>query len=532
MEFVTLSMSLGGLGLLLLGMHMMTEGLKSAAGHQLNDFLERSTQTRLRAALTGFGLTAVVQSSSAVIVTTLGFTNAGMLRLRQAAWVVFGSNLGTTMTAWIVAIIGLQLNVSAFAMPLIGIGMLLKLLFSKGRTQHIGLAIAGFGVLFFGLGLLKDAFDGVAEWIPMEQLGTAGGLGIVIGVLVGAILTALIQSSSASIAIILTASVTGVLTPLLGAALIIGANIGTTATSLLTTIGATANARRLALIHVIEKATTAVVALILLVPLWFVAEALTDGETGRTNISAGLALFHTLFNVLGLFLMWLWSNKLIRFVERLIKQPERNSEKPRYLDNTVLQIPAMGIGAMHSELKRVFKQLLARGRKISNPQVPMGEDAEYVNTSVLLRTIEEYGIKVAQHGLSGVSETFINLNWAIQECNELRTSLHDLEAFGEATINASVPDSIRTILLEVFASGQLKAKSTDQRHALLDTLKQARKQERARLLSAVQSNEITAPTATKHLQIIALFEESARRVIRIADVVYPAEFDIETPEND
>src|SRR5690554_216578 len=127
MTFTDWAMSLGGLGFLLLGMSMMTEGLKSAAGDSLRGILERSTQTRLRALFMGFSVTAVVQSSSAVIMTTLGFTNAGMLTMRKAAWVVFGSNVGTTMTAWIVALIGLKIRVDAAALPMIGLGVVLHL---------------------------------------------------------------------------------------------------------------------------------------------------------------------------------------------------------------------------------------------------------------------------------------------------------------------------------------------------------------------------------------------------------------------
>ncbi|CAN0599213.1 unnamed protein product, partial [Laminaria digitata] len=172
-----------------------TDGLKAPAGNALQGFLERSTRTRLRAALAGFGITAIVQSSSAVIVATLGFTNAGMLRLKQAAWVVFGSNVGTTMTAWIVALIGLRIKVEVVALPLIGLGMLLKLFGNNRRAAHIGIALAGFGLLFLGLGMLRDAFIDVADWIPIERLGTSGAIGIALGVLFGALLTALIQSS-------------------------------------------------------------------------------------------------------------------------------------------------------------------------------------------------------------------------------------------------------------------------------------------------------------------------------------------------
>lgn len=139
---------LGGLGLLLLGMELLTQGLRQAAGERLRVWLQRSTRTRWRGALSGFLITALVQSSSAVTVATLGLTNAAMVNLRQAAWVVFGSNLGTTMTAWIVALIGLSWKVETLALPLIGLGVLLHVLRSGKTAGFIGTALAGFGLLF------------------------------------------------------------------------------------------------------------------------------------------------------------------------------------------------------------------------------------------------------------------------------------------------------------------------------------------------------------------------------------------------
>ncbi|MEQ9393619.1 Na/Pi cotransporter family protein [Haliea sp.] len=521
MAWLTLTMSLGGLGLLLLGMGMMTDGLKAAAGNSLQGFLERSTQTRLRAAMAGFGITALVQSSSAVIVATLGFTNAGMLRLKQAAWVVFGSNVGTTMTAWIVALVGLRIKVELIALPLIGIGMLLKLFFSKGRSAHVGVALAGFGLLFLGLGMLRDAFIDVADWIPIDQLGTAGATGIILGVLFGALLTALIQSSSAALAIILTASVTGVLTPLLGASLVIGANIGTTATSLLASIGATANARRLALVHVVEKVLTAVIALILLVPLWWVSEQLAGGAAGRTNISTGLALFHTLFNLLGLLLMWLLADWLLRHVERWIKQPELSSEKLRYLDDTVLALPAMGVSAMHSEIKRVFKQLLARGRQIIDPDKEPAPE-ESIRTGVLLAAIADYGNRIGAQNLgNGLSETFLNLYWAREECVQLRDIMLELADVPQADINAALTPALRESFLGIMRSGELKQLDLEHRVVRLQDIKRLRRQRRAELLEQIGSGLVTAPDATRLLHIVGLFEDSAKRILHIAEVIYP-----------
>lgn len=521
MNWATATLSLGGLGLLLLGMSMMTDGLKSAAGNSLQGFLERSTRTRLRAALAGFGITALVQSSSAVIVATLGFTNAGMLRLKQAAWVVFGSNVGTTMTAWIVALVGLRIKVELVALPLIGLGMLMKLFGDNRRAAHIGIALAGFGLLFLGLGMLRDAFIDVADWIPIERLGASGATGIMLGVLFGALLTALIQSSSAALAIILTASVTGVLMPLLGASLVIGANIGTTATSLLASIGATANARRLALVHVTEKLFTGIIALILLGPLWWISEQLSGGGDGRTNISTGLALFHTLFNLLGLLLMWLLADRLLRQVERWIKQPELSSERLRYLDDTVLALPAMGVSAMHSEIKRVFKQLLSRGRIIiDREREPAAE--ETLHTGALLSAIADYGNRIGgQHLNNGLSEMFLNLNWAREECMQLRDTLLELARFPQAEINAALTPTLRDALLGIMRSGEFKQLPLEDRRGRLQLLKRLRQLRRAELLEHIGAGTLAAPEATRHLHIVALFEDCAKHILHIAEVIYP-----------
>ncbi|RUO30312.1 Na/Pi cotransporter family protein [Aliidiomarina soli] len=521
MSFTDWAMSLGGLGFLLLGMAMMTEGLKAAAGDSLRSILERSTQTRPRALLTGFTLTAVVQSSSAVIMTTLGFTNAGMLTMRKAAWVVFGSNVGTTVTAWIVALIGLKVRVDAAALPMIGVGMLLHLFLQQGRLKHLGFALAGFGILFFGLGTLRDAFDNIADVIPVEQIAAAGGWGIVLGVLGGALLTVLMQSSSASLAIILTAAVTGVFTPMVGASLVIGANLGTTGTSLLASIGATANARRLAMVHVSQKAFTGLIALLLLWPMWLLVDYIAD-HTGGT-ITTALALFHTLFNVLGVLLMWLFSEYLFRRVERWIKQPELSSDKPRYLDKTVLSSPAMGVAAMHSELKRVFKQLLRRARNILQLSEDERDGHDEVNTLALLERIEEFGEALtSQANLAGSAETFLNLSWAQQELRELRLNLNELRKRPFERLHSAIPSELLLQFSDLLGSGQLKALSGDQREQALADIASVRKLTRRQLLAEIENGTQNAIRVTEYLAIIALCEDSAKRVIRIANILYPA----------
>lgn len=521
MTFTDWAMSLGGIGFLLLGMGMMTEGLKAAAGDSLRNILERSTQTRMRALITGFSLTAVVQSSSAVIMTTLGFTNAGMLGMRKAAWIVFGSNVGTTMTAWIVALIGLKIRVDIVALPLIGLGMLLHLFVRGGRWKHIGFAAAGFGILFFGLGTLRDAFDNIAEVFPVEQIAAAGAWGILLGIVAGALLTLLIQSSSAALAIILTAAVTGVFTPLVGASLVIGANLGTTGTSLLASLGATANARRLAMVHVMEKVVTGVIALVLLWPMWRLADYISDHAGG--TVATALALYHTLFNVLGVVLMWFLAERLFRWVEHLIKQPELSSEKPRYLDKTVLESPVMGVGALHSEQKRVFKQLLRRGRSILLLDEDERDGKDDVNTSVLLDKISEFSDELGKVAAMGRNaEFYLNLNWAEREMRELRLNLNSLRKLSGEEVNSALGPALVELLGNLMGSGQLKALDDAARTELMSRIKTGRKERRQALLHSLEAGEAGAVQTTAHLNIVATFEDSAKRILRIAGVLYPA----------
>ena len=521
MTFTDWAMSLGGIGFLLLGMGMMTEGLKAAAGDSLRHILERSTQTRMRALMTGFSLTAVVQSSSAVIMTTLGFTNAGMLGMRKAAWVLFGSNVGTTLTAWIVALIGLKVRVDAVALPMIGIGMLLHLFVRGGRWKHLGFAAAGFGILFFGLGTLRDAFDSIAEVFPVEQIAAAGAWGILLGIIAGALLTLLIQSSSAALAIVLTAAVTGVFTPLVGASLVIGANLGTTGTSMLASLGATANARRLAMVHVVGKAVTGVIALILLWPMWRLADFISVHAGG--TIATALALYHTLFNVLGVVLMWFFAERVFRMVENMIKQPELRSENPRYLDKTVLSSPAMGIGAMHSELKRVFKQLLRRGRAVLLLDDDERDGKDDVNTLVLLNKITQFSDELGKIGSMGQNaEYYLNLNAAERDLRELRLGLNSLRERSGDEINAALGPALMAMLDNLIGSGHLKALDAGGREAMLAKIKAARVERREALLHSLEEGDTDALQTTSQLNIIATCEDSAKRILRIADVLYPA----------
>ena len=245
----------GGVGLFLLGMRFMTQGLRMAAGRALRNILGKWTRTVFRGILSGFLITALVQSSSAVTVAVIGFVNAGLMSLSQTVGMIYGSNVGTTVTGWIVAAVGLDVNIKALALPLIGLGAVLRLIGENDRRAHLGDALAGFGLFFLGIEVLQSSFMGIGKSVSLDA-GGGGILGVTIFLGIGFGLTTLMQSSSAAMAVVLTACAGG-LVPLTSAAgAVIGTNIGTTSTAALSAIGATANARKVAWVHVIFNLVT------------------------------------------------------------------------------------------------------------------------------------------------------------------------------------------------------------------------------------------------------------------------------------
>ncbi|MFN4117222.1 Na/Pi cotransporter family protein [Acidovorax sp.] len=347
----TLASVVGGLGLFLLGMTMMTDGLRLAAGPALERILAAATRTRVHALGSGVLVTSLVQSSSAVTVATIGFVNAGLLPLGAALWVLFGANVGTTMTGWIVALVGLKFKIEALALPLLGLGVVLRLTGEGQRRGALGTALAGFGLLFMGIAMLQQSFTGLAGQVTLPQ--GEGVLAVAAQVGVGAVMTVLMQSSSASMAIALTAAHEGLLTPQGAAAVVIGSNVGTTVTAVLATLGATSNARRAAAAHVLFNGITGVVALVLL-PWLVPAIAVAREAMGLpADPAAKLALFHTIFNLMGVLLMWPLAGALTRWLQQRFRTREEDEAQPQHLDDTVLAVPSLALDALDLEVARM-----------------------------------------------------------------------------------------------------------------------------------------------------------------------------------
>jgi len=346
---------LGGVGLFLLGMTVMTEGLKAVAGSALRAVLGKAAATPLLGSFWGALVTLLVQSSSATTMTTIGLVSAGLLTFQQGLGLVFGANVGTTGTGWLVALIGVRVSLTAAALPMIFAGALIKLL-ARGRLSGAGAALAGFGLVLFGLTTLQQGMGGLAERLHPADLpavfdagGWRGMVGALVLVVVGLVMTAVMQSSTAAIAVTLSAFHAGAVGLDQGCALIIGQNIGTATSSALAAIGASSTAKRLAIAYVLFKLIAAVIALVLFpisTPLLLRASKAIDGVTL-------LAAYHTVYNVVGVVVLLPLVDRFTRLVERIL--PERGSPLTRCLDPSALETPMVAVEAV----RRTIAQSLA-----------------------------------------------------------------------------------------------------------------------------------------------------------------------------
>jgi phosphate:Na+ symporter len=348
---------LGGVGLFLLGMTVMTEGLKALAGSALRTVLGKAAATPLRGSFWGALVTLLVQSSSATTMTTIGLVSAGLLTFPQGLGLVFGANVGTTGTGWLVALIGVRVSLTAAALPMIFLGALIKLL-ASGRVSGAGAALAGFGLVLFGLTTLQQGMGGLAERLHPADLPAVlagpdtawwwGMLGALVLVVVGLVMTAVMQSSTAAIAVTLSAYYAGAVGLDQGCALIIGQNIGTATSSALAAIGASTTAKRLAIAYVLFKMIAAAIALVLfpiVTPLLVRASRATDGATL-------LAAYHTAYNFVGVLVLLPVIDRFTRLVERIL--PERGSPLTRCLDPSALATPVVAVEAVRRTIARAL----------------------------------------------------------------------------------------------------------------------------------------------------------------------------------
>jgi phosphate:Na+ symporter len=349
---------IAGIAIFLIGMHYMESGFKLFSGGALETVLEKFTSTTPRAIGTGFLATAVVQSSSLVSVIIISFLSAELIGLTQAVGVVFGSNIGTTATAWLVSSFGLKIDIAKYALPMLTLGVVMQ--FSKSSNyKGLGNILIGLGFIFLGIAYMKDGFETLKQGLDLAKYSIPGYLGIFIYILFGAVATVIIQSSSATMAIIITALSTGQIDYINALSLAIGANIGTTVTAALGAIASNRNGKRLAVAHFIFNAITALFAVIFIYQLKDLVDFLapffliTDKDEAMR-----LALFHTIFNVAGVLLVAPFMKYLVIFLDSLFKEREKGRGQAKYLTPEVMEIPATAVAALRKEIIHLYDKAL------------------------------------------------------------------------------------------------------------------------------------------------------------------------------
>ncbi len=342
-------LGMSGLGMFLFGMIYMENALKDAAGRSFKDVLKKSTDTIIKAIIVGILATMLFQSSSIVSLMTLSFVGAGLMNLRSGIGIIFGANIGTTATAWIVALFGFKINIEAIAIPMIGFASIALIVFSSKRTlSSISKIFIGFGIMFLGLGYMKESteifaktFD-LSHYLNYHEMAYIG---------MGFVLTAVIQASAAVNAIILSALNSGIIDFRVGTSMVIGANIGTTSTAILGAIGGTADKKRIALAHLLFNVITGVIAFLLL-PL--LTMLITEKLGFENDLTTGLALFHTIFNVLGVLILAPFIPMFADYLNRLFVKREDSIIK--YIDKVDTKVSDASITALKNETIHFLKK--------------------------------------------------------------------------------------------------------------------------------------------------------------------------------
>ncbi len=361
-----------GVAIFLFGMLMLEDGFRQFSGGILERILEYATRSMPRSMAFGLVTTTIVQSSSLISVITISFLSAGLITLVAGIGIVFGANIGTTTGAWLIAGFGLKVNISAYAMPLLAIGVVL--VFQKSKYMRgIGYVLAGLGFLFLGIHHMKIGFETFKDTFDLSRYAMTGLTGLLVYMLVGTLATVIMQSSHATLVLIITALAAGQISYENALALTIGANIGTTITAILGSLSANYLGKQLALSDVIFKVSTAAVALIFIIPL----RGLVDILSGMVGIADNdfalkVAMFHTIFNVMGVAIMLPLLNRLIGFIETVVKEPHADLSRPKYLSEAVDEFPATIEAAMRKEVKHLYDnsvELIAHGLNLNRQDI-------------------------------------------------------------------------------------------------------------------------------------------------------------------
>lgn len=445
----------GSLGLFLYGMKILSDGLQKSAGNKLKKFLELMTKNKVLAVLTGFLITVLIQSSSATTVMVVSFVNAGLMNLVSAIGVIMGANIGTTVTGWIVALLGFSADITVIS--LFAIAIALPLMFSKTiQRREIAEVFLGFGLLFLGLEFLQSSMPDISghtavlEFLANFEDGSVGS--ILLCVLIGTLLTTIVQSSSATMAITITMAYQGWIGVWTASALCLGQNIGTTITAYIASIGTSTNAKRAAMGHVLFNVVGSFIAIIFFRPLMRMVNYLTPGDiftmSGlalRETLPAFLAAFHTIFNLLNTLVFFPFINQFASFIERIVPEKAKYDDETyhfRYISSTKMDTPELYLIALKEEIGKMgeltvgmFKDYVSVFNKKEDERIEdeinsLKKKEEYADQ--MQEQLIDFSVKLQQDSIASAdAQTLNSLIRSIDELESITDSIYNLSKIRE-----------------------------------------------------------------------------------------------------
>ena len=365
-----------GVSIFLFGMLTLEEGFKAFSGGTLEKILQKSTNKLYKSLSFGFIATAIMQSSSLVSVLTISFIGAGLIGLTQGVGIILGANIGTTTGAWLMAGFGLKVKISAYAMPMLAFGVIL--IFQKSKSlKGIGYILAGLGFLFLGIHYMKDGFEAFKATVDLASFAVDGFKGLLIFIGVGILATVIMQSSHATIVLILAALSVGQITYENALALTIGANIGTTITAVIGSLSSNIDGKRLAGAHFVFNMVTALIAIAIMNQMMYVVEVISECiGIANDNYTLKLAVFDSIFKVMGVILFIPFIDKLVNFLTNIIKTSKSNtdihSDNAKYLNDSVLELPSTSMVAIALETKHLYNnafEIITHGLNIKHSNI-------------------------------------------------------------------------------------------------------------------------------------------------------------------
>ena len=373
-----------GVAIFLFGMVSLEEGFKAFSGGTLERILQKSTDRLPKSIGFGFIATAIMQSSSLVSVLTISFIGAGLIGLTQGIGIILGANIGTTTGAWLMAGFGLKVKISAYAMPMLVFGVIL--IFQKAKSlKGIGYILTGLGFLFLGIHYMKDGFEAFKQTIDLASFAVDGFKGLMIFIGIGILATVVMQSSHATIVLILAALSVGQITYENALALTIGANIGTTITAVIGSLSSNIDGKRLAGAHFIFNVVTAFVAVVIMDQIIYAVEVISQFiGIANDNHTLKLAVFDSLFKVMGVLMFIPFVDKLVDFLENTLKSSKRdenNEERVRYLNDSVLELPTTALASIKRETEHLYDnafEIIAHGLNLKRSNIVSDMDLDRV----------------------------------------------------------------------------------------------------------------------------------------------------------